>query len=376
MTPMLSRLRPRTRASTAALVALVAIACFATAHAHAHGAHGAHGGEIAGFSAREVLHAMAASALVSLASLAACALFPLRAVMVDMEALSHVAIGAMAAEALGHQLPSAYGSASSTVVASGVVTGVLMFHIVECVVRATRGDDGKETKPASANGVGRGRAPRRRASKSSSRSTSMRTAVKGTSFAHVAPTGWLNLIADAVHNFTDGVAIAAAFARRGVPAGWRTAIAVLAHELPQEIGDFSILRVAGFTDFQALGFNLLSATVAIAGTALTFMLLALSQSNVGIGVVSRGVSASTGTSAAFAEAFAAGGFLAVIFAALADIARQKQTNMSNTARARVIIGPTLRVLLGFTASIVLERHLHVGGSSHDSHHHHHHHHHH
>ena len=57
---------------------------------------------------------------------------------------------------------------------------------------------------------------------------------------------------------------------RGYAAAWTT----LAHELPQELGDYGILRRSGFTDAEALGFNFLSALVAVAATALTFLVLA------------------------------------------------------------------------------------------------------
>ena len=72
------------------------------------------------------------------------------------------------------------------------------------------------------------------------------------------------VLGDGLHNFVDGVLIAAAFLAD--PAlGWVTAIAVLAHELPQEIGDFMVLLNAGLSKSHALGLNALSGAAMILG---------------------------------------------------------------------------------------------------------------
>jgi zinc and cadmium transporter len=75
---------------------------------------------------------------------------------------------------------------------------------------------------------------------------------------------YLNLAADGVHNFVDGVAIAASFAV-GPELGVATTLAVLAHEVPAELGDFGILLYAGFSRGQALALNGLCALSAVAG---------------------------------------------------------------------------------------------------------------
>lgn len=75
----------------------------------------------------------------------------------------------------------------------------------------------------------------------------------------------LNLVADAVHNFTDGLAIGAAFSiSRSI--GISTSIAVLAHELPQEAADFAILLRAGWNKYFAIAANVACAAVALLGT--------------------------------------------------------------------------------------------------------------
>ncbi|RCS58126.1 ZIP family metal transporter [Parvibium lacunae] len=72
------------------------------------------------------------------------------------------------------------------------------------------------------------------------------------------------LIGDGFHNFTDGLLIAAAFLTD--PAlGWTTAVAVIAHEIPQEAGDFAILLAAGWGYKRALFWNALSSLASVVG---------------------------------------------------------------------------------------------------------------
>ena len=84
---------------------------------------------------------------------------------------------------------------------------------------------------------------------------------------HVHPIGYLNLISDGLHNFLDGVLIGASFLV-SVEVGLATTLAVLLHEIPQEIGDFGILLHAGFSRRVALLLNGLSALLAVAGAAV------------------------------------------------------------------------------------------------------------
>ncbi|KAF8389662.1 hypothetical protein HHK36_024181 [Tetracentron sinense] len=83
--------------------------------------------------------------------------------------------------------------------------------------------------------------------------------------------GYLNLFSDGVHNFTDGMALGSAFLLYGTVGGWSRTLFLLAHELPQEVGDFGILVRSGFSVSKALFFNFLSALVALAGTALALL---------------------------------------------------------------------------------------------------------
>jgi zinc and cadmium transporter len=87
----------------------------------------------------------------------------------------------------------------------------------------------------------------------------------------IQPLGYLNLIADGVHNLIDGMMIGASYLV-SLPIGIATTLAVVFHEIPQEIGDFGILLNAGFTKRRALFFNFLSATLALLGTALALVI--------------------------------------------------------------------------------------------------------
>jgi zinc and cadmium transporter len=87
---------------------------------------------------------------------------------------------------------------------------------------------------------------------------------------HVHPVGPMNLISDALHNLIDGALIAASYLAS--PAlGIATTVAVILHEVPQEIGDFGVLLHAGFSKGQALSFNFFSASLAIVGAVATLL---------------------------------------------------------------------------------------------------------
>lgn len=81
----------------------------------------------------------------------------------------------------------------------------------------------------------------------------------------------LIIIGDSLHNFLDGIAIGAAFLI-DVPTGIVTAIAVAAHEIPQEVGDFGLLLKSGYDRKRVLLVNAASALMSTAGALLTFWL--------------------------------------------------------------------------------------------------------
>jgi zinc and cadmium transporter len=88
---------------------------------------------------------------------------------------------------------------------------------------------------------------------------------------HAHPVVINNIIADGLHNFIDGLIIVGAFAL-DTNLGIATTIAVILHEIPQEIGDFGVLVYGGLSPKKALGYNFISALMAILGAVIGLQL--------------------------------------------------------------------------------------------------------
>ena len=108
---------------------------------------------------------------------------------------------------------------------------------------------------------------------------------------HIHTFGYMNLFGDAVHNFIDGLILAAAFLT-DVKLGLVTTLAIALHEIPQEIGDFGVLLYAGFKKQKALVANFLVALTIVLG-----------------GIVGYFLSSQIRSFQAYLLAFAAGGFI-------------------------------------------------------------------
>lgn len=114
---------------------------------------------------------------------------------------------------------------------------------------------------------------------------------------HVKSFAWLNLFGDALHNFVDGMIIAAGYLT-SIPVGIATTVAVVLHEIPQELGDFGVLIFGGLSRKKALFYNFLSALTSVLGALIVYYFsAAMNLSN-------------------FLVPFAAGGF---IYIASADL---------------------------------------------------------
>ncbi|KKP89019.1 MAG: hypothetical protein UR93_C0004G0012 [Berkelbacteria bacterium GW2011_GWA2_35_9] len=96
---------------------------------------------------------------------------------------------------------------------------------------------------------------------------------------HPHPLVWTNLVGDGLHNFIDGIMIASSFLI-SPSVGIATTIAVVMHEIPQEIGDFSILIHGGFTISKAIWFNLFSSVLAILGAIFVIVIGDLTVLNI------------------------------------------------------------------------------------------------
>jgi zinc and cadmium transporter len=88
---------------------------------------------------------------------------------------------------------------------------------------------------------------------------------------------WMVLLGDGLHNFVDGVLIAAAF-MTDIHLGIVTSLAVAAHEIPQEVGDFIVLLNGGFSRARALTYNILSSLTSVLGALLAYVSLSGVQS--------------------------------------------------------------------------------------------------
>lgn len=141
---------------------------------------------------------------------------------------------------------------------------------------------------------------------------------------------FLNLIGDAIHNFIDGLIIAASFIFS--PAlGISSSIAIILHEIPQEIGDFGVLIYGGFSKKKALFFNFLTALAALLGGLLGFYLISFSE------LILK-----------FLLAFAAGGFLYIAASDLIpEIRKEMDVKKSLLNFAVIFFGIFLMYLLKF-----------------------------
>lgn len=88
---------------------------------------------------------------------------------------------------------------------------------------------------------------------------------------HVHPVGKLVLFSDGIHNLIDGIIIGVSFIV-SIPLGFATTLAVILHEIPQEIGDFAVLLHAGYSKRKALLYNFISALFAVLGVLIVFIL--------------------------------------------------------------------------------------------------------
>ena len=135
----------------------------------------------------------------------------------------------------------------------------------------------------------------------------------------------LVIVGDAVHTFVDGVAIAAA-TLISIPSGVVTAMAAIAHEIPQEAGDFGILLAAGHSRRKALMLNAMSAVGGFLGAALMLIF-----------------GASVPNALPYVLAFAAGNFMYVAMSDLISHLHRGETN-SNSLRQVILIAAGLATI--------------------------------
>lgn len=146
-----------------------------------------------------------------------------------------LAVGALLGDAFIHLIPEAFeNSINSLATSLLIVLGIIIFFIMEKFMHWHHHED-------------------------------------DTSEHTIHPVGKLVLFSDGVHNFIDGAIVGISFLV-SIPLGFATTLAVMLHEIPQEMGDFAVLLHAGYSRKRALWLNFLSALTAILGVFFAFWL--------------------------------------------------------------------------------------------------------
>ncbi|MFA6257626.1 MAG: ZIP family metal transporter [Candidatus Paceibacterota bacterium] len=203
-----------------------------------------------------------------------------------------LAVGALLGDAFIHLIPEAFKNSSNpSIVSLLIIFGILIFFIIEKFLHWHHHEDDTEIN-------------------------------------HIHPVGNLLFFSDGFHNLIDGMIIGVSFLV-SIPIGIATTIAVVLHEIPQEIGDFAVLIHSGYDKKKALWLNFLSALAAIVG-----LIIALIFSNL-------------------AEAFtlwvlpiAAGGF---VYIAVADLIPELQ----KTKELKYSLLQIITVLVGILTMVAL-----------------------
>lgn len=242
--------------------------------------------------------------VVSLLSLVGAVTFALRDKTLKslLFVLVSVATGALFGDAFIHLLPEAFGTLKPEIVSASALAGIGLFFILEKFLlwRHSHGIDEESEESERAHDH---------------------------SQKHV---GVMVTVGDGIHNLIDGVIIGASF-MVSTEIGVATTLAVVLHEIPQEIGDFGILLHSGFSKKRALGLNFLSAICAFLGVGIVFTLGAGVERFVPV-----------------ALAFAAGGFIYIAGSdLLPEIHKTKEIKQSLVQILSLFIGVLLMAGLLF-----------------------------
>jgi zinc and cadmium transporter len=148
--------------------------------------------------------------------------------------------------------------------------------------------------------------------------------------SHIKPVGRLLLLTDGFHNFIDGIIIGASFLI-SIPLGIATTLAVILHEIPQEIGDFAVLVHSGFSRKKALFYNFISALASVLGVIFVFLFGSVIENFI-----------------VWLLPVAAGGFIYIAIADLIpELHKTKNIKYSITQLFIILIGIFLMFLLTF-----------------------------
>lgn len=184
---------------------------------------------------------------VSLVSLIGIMALSLRASILNASvfALVSLSVGALVGDAFFHLIPEAYSEGGSFLTSMSIIGGILVFFIIEKFLHWHHHHGLEGIEPAT------------------------------------HPVGKMILVSDGVHNFIDGLIIGASFLV-SPEIGIATTIAVILHEIPQEIGDYGVLIHAGYSKAKALFFNFVSALFAFLGAGISLLLGVQSEDFAGV----------------------------------------------------------------------------------------------
>jgi zinc and cadmium transporter len=162
-----------------------------------------------------------------------------------------LAIGAFLGDAFLHLIPEAFAESENVPLTSLlIVSGILFFFLLEKILNWHHHHHGADAIEDVGHHLKEGTMPDSK---------------------NVLPLGRLVLVSDGLHNFIDGVIIGASYFV-SLEVGIATTVAIILHEIPQELGDFGVLLHAGYSKAKALWFNFLSALLAIVGVLLALFL--------------------------------------------------------------------------------------------------------
>jgi len=146
-----------------------------------------------------------------------------------------LAIGALLGDAFIHLIPEGFNTIGNTTYLSiAIIIGIILFFIIERYLHWHHHCESEDP-------------------------------------CEIHPVGRMVLISDGFHNFIDGLIIAASF-YISTEIGIATTIAVILHEIPQEIGDFAVLLHSGYSKSRALWLNFLSALTSVLGVIVFFII--------------------------------------------------------------------------------------------------------
>lgn len=243
-------------------------------------------------------------ALLSVFVVSAISLIGLAAISLSDRALKRIifisvslAAGAMFGDAFIHILPESFAEPERKLLTSSyVLSGILTFFILEKFLHWRHAHH-----------------------------------VENAGVDTVAAFGYLNLFADGAHNLIDGMLIGAAYTV-GLSLGLATTIAIILHEIPQELGDFGVLIHAGFSRRRALMFNFLSGLLAVVGAIVSLL-----------------ASEHVMTFSAFMLPFTAGGF---IYIAGSDLLPELQKERKPWRSAQQLISLVCGVALMYFLTLI------------------------